>query len=191
MKNNLSRILTIYRDYLKKIFPQLIGYVINGDLFIKIPSNKIINFLSFLKKHTLGQYEVLSDICALDYPWKKKRFEIIYNLLSTSYNTRLTLILSIEEEKFLETIKYIYKNADWLEREIWDLFGIFFINHKDLRRILTDYGFKGHPLRKDFPLTGFIEVRYYNIEKRILVEETSLSQKYRSYFFNNNWIQYS
>lgn len=191
MKNNLSRILTIYRDYLKKIFPQLIGYVINGDLFIKIPSNKIINFLSFLKKHTLGQYEVLSDICALDYPWKKKRFEIIYNLLSTSYNTRLTLILSIEEAKFLETIKYIYKNADWLEREIWDLFGIFFINHKDLRRILTDYGFKGHPLRKDFPLTGFIEVRYYNIEKRILVEETSLSQKYRSYFFNNNWIQYS
>jgi NADH:ubiquinone oxidoreductase subunit C len=191
MKNNLSRILTIYRDYLKKIFPQLIGYVINGDLFIKIPSNKIINFLSFLKKHTLGQYEVLSDICALDYPWKKKRFEIIYNLLSTSYNTRLTLILSTEEAKFLETIKYIYKNADWLEREIWDLFGIFFINHKDLRRILTDYGFKGHPLRKDFPLTGFIEVRYYNIEKRILVEETSLSQKYRSYFFNNNWIQYS
>jgi NADH/F420H2 dehydrogenase subunit C len=187
MTNNLSNILLIYRDYLKKLFPQTIGYVVNGDLIIKIPSRKIIKLLSFLKNHTQSQYKVLSDICAVDYPWKKNRFEVVYNLLSIAFNSRLTVVLSVEEKVAVESITSIYSAAGWFEREIWDMFGIYFTGHQDLRRILTDYGFKGHPLRKDFPLTGFIEVRYVNNEKRILAEEVSLAQDYRTFYFNNNW----
>jgi NADH/F420H2 dehydrogenase subunit C len=187
MTNNLSNILSIYRDYLKKIFPQTIGYVINGELIIKVPHKKIKKILSFLKNHTQSQYKVLSDICAVDYPWKKNRFEVIYNILSIAFNSRLTLILSVEEKTSVESISAIYSAAGWFEREIWDMFGIYFVGHSDLRRILTDYGFKGHPLRKDFPLTGFIEVRYVNNAKRILAEEVSLAQDYRTFYFNNNW----
>ncbi len=187
MKNNTANILSIYRDYLKKLFPQTIAYVINGELIIKVPCKKIKNILNFLKNHTQSQFKILSDICAVDYPWKKNRFEIIYNILSIAYNTRLTLILFLEEKSTVDSIVSIYSAAGWFEREIWDMFGIFFLGHHDLRRILTDYGFKGHPLRKDFPLTGFIEVRYVNNEKRILAEEVSLAQDYRTFYFNNNW----
>lgn len=187
MSNGLSNILLIYRDYLKKLFPQSLSYVIDGDLIIKIPNKKIIKLLSFLKNHTQSQYKVLSDICAVDYPWKKNRFEVVYNILSIAYNSRLTIILSAEEKTSIASICSIYSAAGWFEREIWDMFGIYFTNHQDLRRILTDYGFKGHPLRKDFPLTGFVEVRYANNEKRILAEEVSLAQDYRTFYFNNNW----
>ena len=187
MTQNLLNILILYRDYLKKLFPQTIAYVINGELIIKVPCKKIKNILNFLKNHTQSQFKILSDICAVDYPWKKNRFEIIYNILSIAYNTRLTLILFLEEKSTVDSIVSIYSAAGWFEREIWDMFGIFFLGHHDLRRILTDYGFKGHPLRKDFPLTGFIEVRYVNNEKRILAEEVSLAQDYRTFYFNNNW----
>lgn len=187
MSNNISNILLIYRDYLKKIFPQTIGYIINGKLIIKIPAKKLKKNLNFLKNHTQSQYKVLSDICAVDYPWKKNRFEIIYNILSITFNSRITVLTNINEKTFIESILNIYKTAGWFEREIWDLFGIYFLGHPDLRRILTDYGFKGHPLRKDFPLTGFVEVRYINNAKRILTEEVSLAQDYRTFFFNNNW----
>ncbi len=183
------RILVFYRDYLKNTFPYIIGYVINGSLYIKLISKKLLNFLEFLIIHTQGQYNFLSTLCAIDYPWKIKRFEVIYNILSIRFNSRMVFILDVEENEFVETIKYFFFNAAWLEREIWDLFGIFFYNHNDLRRILTDYGFKGHPLRKDFPLTGFVEARYSTTEKRILIEETTLSQKHRIFFFNNNWTQ--
>ena len=184
---NFTRILTEYNVYLKKTFPYLIGYVINGYLYINVSSKKLLNFLEFLIRHTAGQYDFLSTICAIDYPWKNKRFEILYHLLSINYNSRLTFIINVKENEFVETIKYFFSNANWIEREIWDLFGIYFFNNEDLRRILTDYGFKGHPLRKDFPLTGFIEARYCATEKRILIEETTLSQKHRIFFFNNNW----
>lgn len=187
MSNGLSNILLIYRDYLKKLFPQSLSYIVDGDLIIKIPNKKIIKLLSFLKNHTQSQYKILSDICAVDYPWKKNRFEIVYNILSIAYNSRLTIILSAEEKTSIASICSIYSAAGWFEREIWDMFGIYFTNHQDLRRILTDYGFKGHPLRKDFPLTGFVEVRYANNEKRILAEEVSLAQDYRTFYFNNNW----
>jgi len=184
---NFSNILVIYRDYLKKLFPQTIGYIINGELIIKVPNKKIKKILYFLKNHTQSQYKILSDICAVDYPWKKNRFEVIYNVLSIAFNSRLTLLVSIEEKNSIESITDVHSVAGWFEREIWDMFGIFFVGHNDLRRILTDYGFKGHPLRKDFPLTGFIEVRYINNEKRILAEEVSLAQDYRTFYFNNNW----
>ena len=191
MAQNLLNILILYRDYLKKLFPQTISYIINGELIIKVPQNKIKKILNFLKNHTQSQYKILSDICALDYPWKKNRFEIVYNILSISYNSRLTLSASVDEKTSVESITSIYSVAGWFEREIWDMFGVYFKGNSDLRRILTDYGFKGHPLRKDFPLTGFIEVRYINNEKRILAEEVSLAQDFRTFYFNNNWNKIS
>ena len=191
MAQNLLNILILYRDYLKKLFPQTIGYIINGELIIKVPQNKIKKFLNFLKNHTQSQYKVLSDICALDYPWKKNRFEIVYNILSIAYNARLTLSISVDEKTSVESVTSIYSVAGWFEREIWDMFGVYFKGNSDLRRIITDYGFKGHPLRKDFPLTGFIEVRYINNEKRILAEEVSLAQDFRTFYFNNNWNKIS
>ena len=187
MNNNLSNILIIYRDYLKKLFPQIIGYIINGELVIKVPSKKIKKFLNFLKNHTQSRYRILSDICAVDYPWKKNRFQVVYNILSITFNSRLTVILTVEELTSVDSVNSIYSTANWFEREVWDMFGIYFSKHPDLRRILTDYGFKGHPLRKDFPLTGFVEVRYVSNEKRILTEEVSLAQDYRTFYFNNNW----
>lgn len=191
MAQNLLNILILYRDYLKKLFPQTIGYIINGELIIKVPQNKIKKILNFLKNHTQSQYKVLSDICALDYPWKKNRFEIVYNILSIAYNSRITLSVSVDEKTSVDSITSIYSVAGWFEREIWDMFGVYFKGNSDLRRILTDYGFKGHPLRKDFPLTGFIEVRYINNEKRILAEEVSLAQDFRTFYFNNNWNKIS
>ncbi len=187
MTKNTVKILLNYRNYLKKLFPFIIGYVVNGELILKVSSKNVKNFIYFLKKHSLSQYKILSDICAVDYIWKKNRFAVVYNLLSILYNTRVTITVFIDEKTPLESISTIHNTASWFEREIWDLFGIFFTQHSDLRRILTDYGFKGHPLRKDFPLTGFIEVRYFNNEKRILAEEVSLAQDYRAFYFNNNW----
>lgn len=169
------------------MFPQTLSYILNGELFIKVPVKDIKKVVFFLNHHTQSQFKILSDICAIDYPWKKNRFEIFYNLLSISYNSRITLITKLEEFISPESISSIYSVANWFERELWDMFGIFFLNHGDLRRILTDYGFKGHPLRKDFPLTGYVEVRYFQIEKRILVEEVSLAQDYRTFYLNNSW----
>jgi NADH/F420H2 dehydrogenase subunit C len=189
MKSNFINILTNYRDYLKKLFPQNLSYILNGELFIKIPQNKLKIFIFFLRNHSQSQYKLLSDICVVDYPWKKNRFEIFYNLLSITFNSRINLIINVDEHYSVESISNFYSVAGWFEREIWDMFGIYFLNHLDLRRILTDYGFKGHPLRKDFPLTGYTEVRYFYNEKRILVEEVSLTQDYRTFFFNNSWNQ--
>lgn len=180
-------VLLEYRTYLKKNFPKTMSYLLNGDLFVKIPFTKLKNFLFFLNMHSQGQFKVLSDICAVDSPWKHSRFEIFYNCLSLVYNTRITVFTSIDEQASIESVHSFYKVAIWFERELWDMFGIFFSKHPDLRRILTDYGFKGHPLRKDFPLSGFIEVRYSFIEKRILVEEVSLTQDFRTFYFNNTW----
>jgi len=176
-----------YRDYLKQLFPQLISYLLNGEFFIKVPFNKLPRFLYFLKNHTQSQFKILSDISAIDYPWISNRFQIFYNVLSIAYNARLTISIHFPEQCSIHSISHIYSIAGWFEREIWDLFGISFVKNFDLRRIVTDYGFKGHPLRKDFPLTGYIEVLYSFNQKRIVVRETSLSQEYRIFYFNNSW----
>ena len=185
MYKNILLVLDNYRVDLKKFFPSVISYIINGELIIKIKHNKILRILEFLKKNTNSQYKVLSDICAVDYPFQKKRFEIVYNLLSITYNSRISIITFIDEKTPVDSCINLYPAAGWFEREIFDMFGIFFIGHNDLRRILTDYGFKGHPLRKDFPLTGFTEVRYYDFDKRIILEEVSLAQDYRTFYFDN------
>lgn len=188
MQNSSLIVYSNYRDYLRDMFPQTLGYVINGEFVLKVPSKKINNILRFLKDHTQSQYKVLIDICGVDYPEKKKRFEIVYNLLSITYNTRITITTSIDELTPVDSATDIFNSADWLEREVWDMFGVFFFNHKDLRRILTDYGFRGHPLRKDFPMTGYVEVRYDESQKRVVTEKISLAQDYRVFLFNSNWL---
>ncbi len=181
------KLLKKFSQYLLQILP-IINYTIyKNELCINVPFNKIVPILFFLKNHTNSQFKLLSDICAVDYINKKKRFEVIYNLLSIRFNNRLKVKISINELQPVDSIVDIYKNADWAEREVWDMFGIFFLNHPDLRRILTDYGFEGHPLRKDFPLSGFLEVYYNELKKRVVYEPINLSQQYRLFEFNSPW----
>jgi NADH dehydrogenase (ubiquinone) Fe-S protein 3 len=176
-----------FSQYLLQLLP-IINYTIyKNELCINIPSNKLFPVLFFLKNHTNAQFKMLSDICAVDYINKKKRFELIYNLLSVRFNSRIKIKISITELELVDSITEIYKTANWSEREIWDMFGIFFLNHPDLRRILTDYGFEGHPLRKDFPLSGFLEVYYNEFKKRVVYEPINLSQQYRLFDFNSPW----
>jgi NADH dehydrogenase (ubiquinone) Fe-S protein 3 len=176
-----------FSKYLLKILP-IINYTLkNNELSINISSKNIIPIITFFKYHTNCQYKILSDLCIVDYLNKKNRFEIVYNLLSIRFNTRIRIKTSINELQIIDSITSIYKAASWWEREAWDMFGIFFYNHPDLRRILTDYGFEGYPLRKDFPLTGYLEVYYNELKKRVVYEPINLSQKYRLFEFNSPW----
>lgn len=177
-----------FAKYLLKIIPSIKNFIVQKqNILIVVPLTKIYPILTFLKYHTNTQYKVLSDLCVVDYPTKTNRFEIIYNLLSLQYNSRITVKVSCNELQTVPSIVNIYKSANWWEREAWDMFGVFFVNHPDLRRILTDYGFEGHPLRKDFPLSGFTEVRYSELEKRVIYEPITVPQEYRSFNFESPW----
>lgn len=187
-KLSTLKVFSNFQKYLQKIFPNILGYIINGELILIVPKDKIKNVFLFLKNNTHTQFKMLSDISGVDYPDKKNRFEVTYNLLSITYNSRISIITYVDELTATESITSIYKCANWFEREVWDMYGVFFYNNKDLRRILTDYGFKGHPLRKDFPLTGYVEVRYDELQKRVITEKVSLAQDYRDFSFNNNWL---
>ncbi len=176
---------------LVKILPSyvLASYFVKDERIILVPSNSIEQTLYFLKNHHSCQFKSLIDITVVDYPKNKHRFEIVYQLLSVSYNCRVRVKTRVNELTPINSISNIYASADWLEREIWDCFGIFFSNHLDLRRILTDYGFQGHPLRKDFPLTGYIETRYCDLQKRVVSEPVELAQEFRSFDFQSSWNQ--
>jgi len=147
--------------------------------------------LCFLKWHTPTRVQVLIDICGVDYPSRKRRFEVVYNLLSTWYNSRIRVQTSADEVTRISSVVSLFPSAGWWEREIWDMFGLSFINHPDLRRILTDYGFEGHPLRKDFPLSGYVEVRYDDPEKRVVSEPIEMTQEFRYFDFASPWEQRS
>ena len=155
-------------------------------IFYTYPEH-VASFLSFLKNHTNGQFEMLVDIAAVDYPEREKRFEVVYMLLSVKYNTRIIVKLSVDEVTPVPTVEKIFPNAGWYERETWDMFGIFFQENQDLRRILTDYGFEGYPLRKDFPLTGYVECRYDDTQKRVVVEPLEMTQEFRLFDFSSPW----
>jgi NADH dehydrogenase (ubiquinone) Fe-S protein 3 len=146
-------------------------------------------FFSFLKHHINSQFKILIDVTAIDYPARLLRFELVYNLLSIRYNSRIKIKTCIDEITPISSVAAVYSSAGWWEREVWDMFGIFFFNHPDLRRILTDYGFQGHPLRKDFPLSGYVEVRYDDSEKRVLTEPVELTQEFRYFDFASPWEQ--
>ena len=160
-----------------------------GELALVVPSSHIVPTLKFLRDHTNCQFKCLIDICAVDYPEREARFEVVYNLLSVRYNTRIRVKTSVNEVTSIESCSSVFKAGNWYEREAWDLYGVFFSNHPDLRRILTDYGFEGHPLRKDFPLSGYVEVRYDELKKRVVCEPTELAQEFRNFDFTSPWNQ--
>src|SRR3569623_747926 len=180
---------TAYIQSLISIAPRWITQlrVSKNEIVIYTKPEFVYALLTFFKKHTSTQYKVLVDICAVDYPSKEHRFEVVYNLLSVLYNSRIRIKTNVDEITPIRSVSDLYPSAGWYEREAWDLFGVYFSNHSDLRRILTDYGFEGHPLRKDFPLSGYTEVRYDDSEKRVVSEKIELSQEFRFFDCTSPW----
>ena len=158
-----------------------------NELIFKISHSEILDIIQFLKYDERLKFKQLIDIAAIDYPNKEKRFEIVYLLLSIENNARVKLSINFDTNENITSITQIFPSANWMEREVFDMYGIKFTNHPDLRRILTDYNFKGHPLRKDFPLTGFNEVRYSEKEKKVIYEPVKLEQNYRNFDFSSPW----
>ena len=159
----------------------------NKELLLNIKPNNLHSVLLFLKSNTQCKFKQLIDIVATDYPNKEKRFKIYYLLLSHENNLRIKISIDLNIEEKIPSITKIYPSANWMEREAFDMYGIKFKNHPDLRRILTDYGFQGYPLRKDFPLTGFNEVRYSEKDKKVIYEQVKLEQNYRDFDFASPW----
>ena len=185
----MQELNTNYGLSLIKKLPSSINTVqyVSGELVLIVPHTLVFQLLTFLKLHTNSQYKVLADMTVIDYPEKEKRFEVVYNLLSVSFNSRIRVKTYVNEMTALPTASSIFSCANWLEREIWDMYGVYFTQHQDLRRILTDYGFEGHPLRKDFPLNGYISVRYDDVNKIVVCEPTELTQEFRTFNFQTPW----
>ena len=163
------------------------GNLAHGELMIDAKTDDIVKVLSFLRDDTACQFKILIDICGVDYPERPQRFDVVYNLLSLTHNQRVRVKLQTDEETPVPSVTSVYSAAGWYEREAWDMYGILFAGHPDLRRLLTDYGFEGHPLRKDFPLTGYVEVRYDDEEKRVTYAPVKLTQEFRQFDFMSPW----
>ena len=159
----------------------------NNELLIEISENNLIEIVQFLKSSEKCRFRQLIDIVGVDYPEEEKRFQLVYLFLSHENNNRIKLSIRFQTDQSITSITKIFPSANWMEREVFDMYGIKFKNHPDLRRILTDYGFKGHPLRKDFPLTGFNEVRYSEKDKKVIYEPVKLEQNYRNFDFESPW----
>ncbi len=157
------------------------------ELTLSVHAEGIARVLSFLRDDVNCRFKQLMDICGVDYPERSPRFEVVYTLLSLTNNNRIRVKIGAAEDTPVPTVTGVFSSANWWEREAWDLFGIHFNGHPDLRRILTDYGFEGHPLRKDFPLTGYVEVRYDDEKKRVVYEPVKLTQEFRSFDFLSPW----
>jgi NADH-quinone oxidoreductase subunit C len=158
-----------------------------GEASVSVPRDRIVEILTKLRDDPQSQFEVLIDICGVDYPERAERFEVVYHLLSPRLNQRLRIKITTDETTPVQSVNDVFPAANWYEREAYDLYGIRFIGHPDLRRILTDYGFQGHPLRKDFPLTGYVEVRYDDEKKRVVYEPVKLTQEFRDFDFESPW----
>jgi NADH-quinone oxidoreductase subunit C len=158
-----------------------------SELCCRVEREALLRVLGFLRDDPRCGFTVLCDICGVDYPDRPLRFEVVYNLLSMRHNQRIRLKVSTDEEQPVPSAMDLFSCAGWWEREAWDLFGIYFADHPDLRRILTDYGFEGHPLRKDFPLTGYVEVRYDEDRKAVVYEPVRLQQEFRNFDFLSPW----
>lgn len=157
------------------------------EMVIMAKREEICRVLQFLRDDVECQFKMLVSICGVDYPDRPERFEIVYNLLSLSQNSRIRVKISAEENALVPTATKVFSTAGWFEREIWDLYGVYFEGHTDLRRILTDYGFEGHPLRKDFPLTGYVELRYDEEQRRVVYEPVQLTQDFRTFDYMSPW----
>lgn len=158
-----------------------------GELTLTVARGQIIPVLKVLRDDARCRFEVLIDICGVDYPGRESRFDVVYHLLSPRNNQRIRVKIETDESTPVPSAVEVFSAANWYEREAYDMYGILFSGHPDLRRLLTDYGFQGHPLRKDFPLTGFVEVRYDDAEKRVVYEPVKLTQEFRNFDFESPW----
>ncbi|XP_053454350.1 NADH dehydrogenase [ubiquinone] iron-sulfur protein 3, mitochondrial-like [Nycticebus coucang] len=182
--------LSAFGEYVAEILPKYVQQVqvsCFDELEICIHPDGVIAVLTFLRDHTNAQFRSLADLTAVDIPTRQNRFEIVYNLLSLRFNSRICVKTYTDELTPIESTVPVYKASNWYEREIWDMFGVFFANHPDLRRILTDYGFEGHPFRKDFPLSGYVELRYDDEVKRVVAEPVELAQEFSKFELNSPW----
>ncbi|MGI9367508.1 MAG: NADH-quinone oxidoreductase subunit C [Ruegeria sp.] len=161
--------------------------VSHDELNVDVAPSNLVGFIEYLKSDQSCKFSTLVDITGVDYPERAKRFDVVYHFLSMYQNQRIRLRVSIREDDMVPSIVDVHPSANWFEREVFDMFGILFSGHPDLRRILTDYGFRGHPLRKDFPTTGYTEVRYDEAQKRVVYEPVSLVQEYRQFDFMSPW----
>ena len=185
MVKNLKKIEKIINSELSSKVHQSV--IINDELTVEINVNNLIEVVQFLKSNDKCKFRQLIDIAGVDYPEKDKRFQLVYLFLSHENNMRVKIVIKFQPKELISSLTKIFPSANWMEREVFDMYGIKFKNHPDLRRILTDYGFKGHPLRKDFPLTGFNEVRYSEKEKKVVYEPVKLEQNYRNFDFESPW----
>lgn len=160
---------------------------VNDEIILYVDKDNLPKILLYLKNHMNSRLKTLIDVCGADYPYRSNRFEVVYQFLSIEFNKRVSIKLITNEVSPIESITNMYCSAGWFEREVWDMYGIHFLNHPDLRRILTDYGFEGHPLRKDYPLTGYSEVRYDDTQKRVISEGLELNQEFRYFDFSSPW----
>ena len=162
-------------------------HVAVGELTVRVAPGDIVPFVRFLRDDPRLAFINLTDVCGVDWPARERRFDVVYHLLSPRQNARIRIKVMIDETTPVPSITPVFPGADWFEREAYDFYGILFTGHPDLRRILTDYGFEGHPLRKDFPLTGFVEVRYDDEQKRVVYEPVRLAQEFRDFDFLSPW----
>lgn len=166
----------------------VLGFSIeNGELTVDVAPSNLLGFVDFLKADPSCKFSTLVDVTAVDYPGQEKRFVVVYHFLSMYQNHRIRLHAALREDEMIASILPVHPSANWFEREVFDMFGIIFSGHPDLRRLLTDYGFRGYPLRKDFPTTGYTEVRFDEVEKRVVYEPVSLTQEYRQFDFMSPW----
>jgi len=161
--------------------------IVDDIVVVNVVSSHVVRLMFFLRDSSECLFKQLTDICGVDYPGRDKRFEIVYHLLSMKHNRRIKVKVAAAENEEVSSVTGIFNAAGWLEREIWDMYGVRFSGHPDLRRILTDYGFEGHPQRKDFPLTGYVELRYNAEKKRVVYEPVKLDQEFRRFDFLSPW----
>lgn len=185
----MSEALNDLAAYIREKLGGQIGdaLVAYGELTLTVEPADIVAVLGFLRRDVQCQFVSIIDICGVDYPARPKRFDVVYHLLSPRQNQRIRVKVMADEDTLVPSVTEVFPGADWFEREAYDLYGILFSGHPDLRRILTDYGFEGHPLRKDFPLTGFVEVRYDDEAKRVVYEPVELKQEFRNFDFLSPW----
>jgi len=180
------------RELLDEIAPTLgdvliDSAIVRGELTLRVQAGAIARVLAYLRDEPNCHFKILLDVCGVDYPEREERFEVVYHLLSLRQNHRIRVKLRTGETTPVPSVTAVFASATWYEREAWDMYGIYFSDHPDLRRLLTDYGFEGHPLRKDFPQTGYVEVRYDDEQKRVVYEPVRLREEWRSFDFLSPW----
>lgn len=189
MNQDITDILKDLGQHIQRAKPDAVRAVSvsHSELIIEVDSTAVVDLMIFLRDDSACLFKLLMDVTAVDYPSRPARFDVVYNLLSMRHNRRIRVKVPVDEATLVPSVVSVFPTANWFERETWDMYGILFSGHPDLRRILTDYGFDGHPLRKDFPLTGYVEVRYDEEQKRVIYEPVTLPQEFRRFDFLSPW----